>query len=143
MNKKQQTISEIRKDRAEKYGPEKPGLMAIGIIQGTLTQYCYSMAALRPDINNGQPTSEALAHLANWNLVSVKMVRSVYNPGHMDNYLDSANYVDMAQKAIFDDQVKPNGLNGKRKPRKKRESKEKPEVIRQNESEVEQRTEIN
>ena len=88
--KKQRTDSQIMKDRAKQYGPVKSQMETIGMIQAELFRYCMAR-------NDNQPSSSSLAHLASLNQVVVKLVRSVGNRAHEDNYCDGRNYLTIAE----------------------------------------------
>ena len=89
--KKQPTVSQIMEARAKQYGPVKSQMETIGTIQAELFQYCMAR-------NNNQLSREILAHLAALNQVVTKMVRSVSNREHQDNYLDLRNYARIAEE---------------------------------------------
>jgi len=80
----------IMEERAEMYGAVGPQFEAIGRIQMNLTDYCMTVCE-----NNPQPDN--LAHLAAMNQVIVKIVRSLGNPHHADNYIDARNYITIAE----------------------------------------------
>ena len=88
--KKQLTDEQIMKDRAKQYGPVNRQMETIGSIQMELSKYCLER-------NEGKPSREALAHLAAMGQVVTKMVRSISNPGHEDNYQDLRNYATIAE----------------------------------------------
>ncbi len=90
MKKKKQTDAQIMKERAKTYGPVESQMETIGVIQAELFQYCM-------DRNDGEPSRAALAHLAALNQGVVKMVRSVSNPEHEDNYQDLRNFSSIAE----------------------------------------------
>lgn len=88
--KKTKTDSKIMEERAKVYGPVQQQMKTIGVIQMELTRYCLER-------NDGEPTREALAHLAAMNQGVVKIVRSVSNPDHEDNYQDLRNFATIAK----------------------------------------------
>jgi len=90
MKKNKQTDHQIMKDRAKVYGPVSEQMAVIGSIQMELTRYCLER-------NEGNPSRKALAHLAALNQGVVKMVRSVSNPEHEDNYQDLRNFSSIAE----------------------------------------------
>jgi len=85
---------DIMEERGEIYGPVEPMWRAIGSIQWSnftfLLQKCNS--------ERRKPTIEETAHLASINMVAVKMVRSIQNPGYKDSYVDGRNYLTIAEK---------------------------------------------
>ena len=89
-NIKKLTDAEIMRDRAKEYGPVKSQMAVIGTIQMELSKYCLER-------NEGKPAPKALAHLAALNLAVTKMVRSVSNREHEDNYCDGRNYLSIAE----------------------------------------------
>ena len=93
MKKKKQTDHQIMKDRAKAYGPVNEQMAVIGSIQMELTRYCLER-------NEGNPSRKALAHLAAMNQGVVKIVRSVSNPDHEDNYQDLWNFTSIAETVI-------------------------------------------
>lgn len=90
MAKKKLTDSQIMKDRAKVYGPITEQMAVIGSIQMELTKYCLER-------NEGNPSRKTLAHLAAMNQGVVKMVRSVSNRDHEDNYQDLRNFATIAK----------------------------------------------
>ena len=88
--KRQPTDAEIMKDRSKAYGPVGSQMQVIGSIQFELFRYCMAR-------NDNQPSSSSLAHLASLNQVVVKLVRSVGNRAHEDNYCDGRNYLTIAE----------------------------------------------
>ena len=88
--KNQPTDSQIMQTRAKQYGPVKSQMAVIGSIQMELSKYCLER-------NEGKPSREALVHLASLNQVVVKLVRSVSNRRHADNYQDLRNYTSIAE----------------------------------------------
>ena len=90
MAKKKQTDAQIMRERSKVYSPVKSQMETIGVIQMELSRYCL-------DRNNGEPSREVLGHLAAMNQGVAKMVRSVSNPAHEDNYRDLRNFVTIAE----------------------------------------------
>ena len=90
MEKKKQTDAQIMKDRDKTYGPVSEQMAVIGSIQMELTRYCLER-------NEGNPSRKALAHLAAMNQGFVKMVRSLSNTDHEDNYQDLRNFTTIAE----------------------------------------------
>lgn len=84
---------EVMRDRAAQYGPAQEMWERIGSIQWHLAEF---MIARCVD-NDKDPTVADKAHLAAMNMNVVKMVRSVYDPNHADNYLDGRNYWTIAE----------------------------------------------
>ena len=97
--KKQPTDAQIMKDRAKAYGPVNEQMAVIGSIQSELFRYFMAR-------NNNQPSRESLAHLASLNQVVVKIVRSVSNREHQDNYQDLRNYTTIAEGFADINQIK-------------------------------------
>ena len=82
MKKKKQTDAQIMWERSRTYGPVSEQMAVIGSIQMELTRYCLER-------NEGNPSRKALAHLSAMNQGVVKMVRSVSNPDHEDNFMEA------------------------------------------------------
>ena len=95
MAKKKLTDHQVMKERSEVYGPVKDQMEVIGSIQFELTQYCVKR-------NGEDPSRETLGHLAAMNQGVVKMVRSVSNPEHLDNFQDLRNFTTIAEDGIND-----------------------------------------
>ena len=89
--KKKKTDSQIMKERNKTYGPVQSQMETIGVIQMELSRYCLER-------NGGDPSREVLGHLAAMNQGVVKMVRSVSNPDHEDNYQDLRNFATIAEQ---------------------------------------------
>jgi len=90
MKKKKQTDAQIMKERSRSYGPVASQMEVIGVIQFELFKYCLMR-------NEGDPSREALGHLAAWNMAIVKAVRSVSSRDHRDNYQDAQNFISIAE----------------------------------------------
>ncbi|MCH7500009.1 MAG: hypothetical protein IH886_08370 [Nitrospinae bacterium] len=88
---KKKTDAQIMRERNASYGPVNEQMKTIGVIQAELFKYCMER-------NNGAPSREALAHLAAMNQATVKMVRSVSNRDHKDNYQDLRNFATIAEE---------------------------------------------
>lgn len=93
MAKKKQTDAQIMKAHSRTYGPVASQMAVIGSIQMELTKYCLER-------NEGNPSRKALAHLAAMKQGVVKMVRSVSNPDHEDNYQDLRSFTTIAETLI-------------------------------------------
>jgi len=93
MKKKRKTDAQIMWERSKTYGPVSEQMAVIGAVQMELTKYCLER-------NQGNPPRKALAHLAAMNQGVVKMVRSVSNRDHEDNYQDLRNFTAIAETVI-------------------------------------------
>ena len=81
---------EVLKQRGEQYGPMAPMWESIGAMQWENFKFLLQKS-------KGQdPAPAELGHLAALNMTVVKMVRSIQDRAHNDNYVDGRNYQTIA-----------------------------------------------
>jgi len=91
------TDEEILEERGKKYGHIPPMWETIGQMQFILSQFAFTSQFDRGD---DVLDSKRAAHLAAMNMVIVKIVRSVYDPEHIDNYQDGRNYLTIGDEVM-------------------------------------------
>ena len=77
---------EVLRQRGKQYGPMSPMWEAIGTIQWENFKFLLQKS------KDEEPDATELGHLAAMNMTVVKMVRSIQDPTHQDNYVDGRNY---------------------------------------------------
>lgn len=100
---KEAVKSETLKDNNKQNDPTDKGIKVIRTINKNINDYCYFMAALTPDNNNGKPTSAKLVQLKNWNKVVEQMINSIFDPDDFQNYESASLFVDLARQSFFKD----------------------------------------
>ena len=95
---------EIMEDRMKKYGPPRLFFQTYGQMCQLLD--IFAEASGQESINEG--------HLAALKQVLLKVLRSTWDPNHLDNYCDARNYISISEKCIIENQGKGD-LNAKAK----------------------------
>ncbi len=83
---------EVLKQRGKQYGPMAPMWEAIGAMQWENFKFLLQKSRSDFPVIDQDPSPEELGHLAAMNMTVVKMVRSIQDPKHNDNYVDGRNY---------------------------------------------------